>query len=181
MQETTTTALDALFARQKAAFKANNNPGYEQRMAWLQALERMMVELRVDIQNAVAEDFSVHSPMVTDIFETGGVLGRNRYIQACLQDWMAPDARPLPPEVHGSSSCEVILQPQGVMGNISPWNFPIECSLVIDRKSTRLNSSHDQISYAVFCLKKKKKKKKNKKENTDNILNAITATCTMID
>src|SRR2546421_7396797 len=27
----------------------------------------------------------------------------------------------------------------------------------IDRKSTRLNSSHDQISYAVFCLKKKKK------------------------
>src|SRR5206468_4959997 len=27
-----------------------------------------------------------------------------------------------------------------------------------DRKSTRLNSSHDQISYAVFCLKKKKKK-----------------------
>src|SRR5206468_12655786 len=32
-----------------------------------------------------------------------------------------------------------------------------------DRKSTRLNSSHDQISYAVFCLKKKKKKKKKKK------------------
>src|SRR6478672_13088357 len=43
-----------------------------------------------------------------------------------------------------------------------------------DRKSTRLNSSHDQISYAVFCLKKKnkqntsllhqKKKKKSKKQ-----------------
>src|SRR5438067_10588223 len=31
-----------------------------------------------------------------------------------------------------------------------------------DRKSTRLNSSHVSISYAVFCLKKKKKKKKNK-------------------
>src|SRR2546421_2130551 len=30
-----------------------------------------------------------------------------------------------------------------------------------DRKSTRLNSSHDQISYAVFCLKKKKTKTKN--------------------
>src|SRR2546430_8956531 len=29
--------------------------------------------------------------------------------------------------------------------------------LGIDRKSTRLNSSHSQISYAVFCLKKKKK------------------------
>src|SRR2546422_8587741 len=31
-----------------------------------------------------------------------------------------------------------------------------------DRKSTRLNSSHGYISYAVFCLKKKKKKKKQK-------------------
>src|SRR5437868_14768681 len=30
----------------------------------------------------------------------------------------------------------------------------------LDRKSTRLNSSHVSISYAVFCLKKKKKKKK---------------------
>src|SRR2546421_3331793 len=30
-----------------------------------------------------------------------------------------------------------------------------------DRKSTRLNSSHDQISYAVFCLKKKKQRQTN--------------------
>src|SRR5690554_7131479 len=33
-----------------------------------------------------------------------------------------------------------------------------------DRKSTRLNSSHVRISYAVFCLKKKKKKQKQKKK-----------------
>src|SRR5215467_9075073 len=35
----------------------------------------------------------------------------------------------------------------------------------VDRKSTRLNSSHLVISYAVFCLKKKKKKIKTKKKN----------------
>src|SRR5690349_23940909 len=35
-----------------------------------------------------------------------------------------------------------------------------------DRKSTRLNSSHVEISYAVFCLKKKKKKKYNIYLNT---------------
>src|SRR5690349_12009410 len=34
-----------------------------------------------------------------------------------------------------------------------------------DRKSTRLNSSHVEISYAVFCLKKKKKKNNDKAEN----------------
>src|SRR5438045_8393367 len=43
-----------------------------------------------------------------------------------------------------------------------------------DRKSTRLNSSHLGISYAVFCLKKKKKKKKNK-QNTEE---TTTKRCT---
>src|SRR5204863_3940832 len=37
-----------------------------------------------------------------------------------------------------------------------------------DRKSTRLNSSHVEISYAVFCLKKKKKIKKKKKKKYKN-------------
>src|SRR5262245_63729586 len=36
-----------------------------------------------------------------------------------------------------------------------------------DRKSTRLNSSHLGISYAVFCLKKKKKKQQKHKRSTD--------------
>src|SRR2546427_3258720 len=41
----------------------------------------------------------------------------------------------------------------------SPWTQSAAWSRTArDRKSTRLNSSHSQISYAVFCLKKKKKK-----------------------
>src|SRR5438132_4194604 len=46
-------------------------------------------------------------------------------------------------------------------------------NVATDRKSTRLNSSHTVISYAVFCLKKKKKKKikknKEKEETKHNI------------
>src|SRR5438132_10495131 len=38
---------------------------------------------------------------------------------------------------------------------------PVRAPELGDRKSTRLNSSHTVISYAVFCLKKKKKKRKN--------------------
>src|SRR5690554_7386999 len=41
--------------------------------------------------------------------------------------------------------------------------------LCADRKSTRLNSSHVRISYAVFCLKKKKKYTKHSKLNKKNI------------
>src|SRR5690606_42162633 len=40
-----------------------------------------------------------------------------------------------------------------------PWPLSMRWPLAIDRKSTRLNSSHVKISYAVFCLKKKKEKK----------------------
>src|SRR2546427_13241760 len=39
-----------------------------------------------------------------------------------------------------------------------------------DRKSTRLNSSHSQISYAVFCLKKKKKKKTSEQMHLASII-----------
>src|SRR5690349_24033484 len=46
------------------------------------------------------------------------------------------------------------------LGAIDPW-YPVRQVYVVnqgpvDRKSTRLNSSHVEISYAVFCLKKKR-------------------------
>src|SRR2546430_9622270 len=44
-----------------------------------------------------------------------------------------------------------------------------------DRKSTRLNSSHSQISYAVFCLKKKKKNKNTYHHTTTSIARTIVA------
>src|SRR5947208_9646588 len=46
-----------------------------------------------------------------------------------------------------------------------------------DRKSTRLNSSHQIISYAVFCLKKKKKKKKKEKKKKEKSQRKAMNTC----
>src|SRR2546430_13283319 len=48
------------------------------------------------------------------------------------------------------------------------WGLLFAVASLIDRKSTRLNSSHSQISYAVFCLKKKNKK------NTCTIIQYLT-------
>src|SRR5688572_32293650 len=54
---------------------------------------------------------------------------------------------------------------------VVPWAEPTDDATVcepppmIDRKSTRLNSSHSQISYAVFCLKKKKKQETRTKQD----------------
>src|SRR2546430_10314208 len=50
---------------------------------------------------------------------------------------------------------------------------PRQLAWLQDRKSTRLNSSHSQISYAVFCLKKKKKKEINDMTTLHNIIDQI--------
>src|SRR2546430_6461051 len=46
--------------------------------------------------------------------------------------------------------------PQATSGTVALSGAQLSMLLEGDRKSTRLNSSHSQISYAVFCLKKKK-------------------------
>src|SRR5207249_10527657 len=53
-----------------------------------------------------------------------------------------------------------VLTPLAVEAGRSATNRALVSEGRQDRKSTRLNSSHVSISYAVFCLKKKKKKKK---------------------
>src|SRR5688572_31117922 len=63
----------------------------------------------------------------------------------------------------GQASAEVLREIQGARaGKIS------RDAAKGDRKSTRLNSSHSQISYAVFCLKKKKKNKSRRHATSSN-------------
>src|SRR2546422_8389329 len=50
-----------------------------------------------------------------------------------------------------------------------------------DRKSTRLNSSHGYISYAVFCLKKKKEKEGNSRTHLHCVIKSLYTTIHMIN
>src|SRR6266496_6130299 len=62
--------------------------------------------------------------------------------------------------VHGDVPVERLQPSRQEHGEAAPLPFAVPAPrLRSDRKSTRLNSSHVEISYAVFCLKKKKKKK----------------------
>src|SRR5688572_31636619 len=61
---------------------------------------------------------------------------------------------------HGPVSLDCQRASRGGIFRISAW---VNAG---DRKSTRLNSSHSQISYAVFCLKKKNNKKIQNKHQT---------------
>src|SRR3712207_8057937 len=85
----------------------------------------------------------------TTLFRSRGVEQPDR--EAALQqveDRLPVLARALDRDVGAAAGAEPVGQPQQ-LGGRGP-----ECA-GLDRKSTRLNSSHANISYAVFCLKKK--------------------------
>src|SRR5690349_21925371 len=76
------------------------------------------------------------------------------------------DALPISKGLEGAyyndekEALQVIGQEKPIVGSVSLGFYLAHRQ---DRKSTRLNSSHVEISYAVFCLKKKKKKNRKKK------------------
>src|SRR5689334_24440951 len=80
-------------------------------------------------------------------------------------------SRPRDEQLTRSAESHVVGGDAGLQGG-KDKDLPIAADLCLchpgaqrlDRKSTRLNSSHSSISYAVFCLKKKKKRNKNRKE-----------------
>lgn len=131
MTDTSNSELDAIFEKQKQAFASDRYPSLEARLERLRALDNMMIAFREPMREALTADFDSHHPLVTDLFESGAIIARGRYIQTQLEEWMKPEIRELNPMVHGSSTARVIRQPKGVIGNISPWNFPVECALVM--------------------------------------------------
>src|SRR2546427_4819540 len=68
------------------------------------------------------------------------------------------------PRLDSPKATIMALITDGILTHKLPWALVllgvfITVAIELDRKSTRLNSSHSQISYAVFCLKKKKQSK----------------------
>src|SRR2546430_6683019 len=83
----------------------------------------------------------------TTLFRSIAIVPRSRLLQQPIADPFAFRAfrrQSLHEVPNGQGEIHLILKDQVVRN--------------LDRKSTRLNSSHSQISYAVFCLKKKKNK-----------------------
>src|SRR5438874_6375536 len=96
-------------------------------------------------------------------------------LAVCCSVWgrgSAPSGRVEDPPLHGPSvhtpvrpGIRLAEIPKSVQVRINTSS-----SFLTDRKSTRLNSSHVEISYAVFCLKKKKKKKTQQYSQTTLLL-----------
>ena len=122
--------LNGIFASQKTAFLADTAPSLEKRLERVARLRRMVIDNRQQFREAVAQDFGTHHSWLVDLMETGPVVGRCKYIEANLESWIAEKRIHLGDE-HGSSHGEILRLPKGVVGNIAPWNFPVESALVM--------------------------------------------------
>src|SRR5216683_6282068 len=102
---------------------------------------RRRKSLRENLE-VVDERFHLRLHLLALRWNDAGRFGPHRTLRRNLLDRLADDLQAL---AHLRNSDHVAREAVriGARGNIE------------DRKSTRLNSSHDQISYAVFCLKKK--------------------------
>src|SRR5688572_8891226 len=107
--------------------------------------------------------------MVAAAAGCNGGAERQKQVEATLHRTLAAQARPpyVTPDAEGRKLWKLTQQfyerrehaPAWIKGTAPLPQISELIEALQDRKSTRLNSSHSQISYAVFCLKKKKKQK----------------------
>src|SRR3954452_8886881 len=121
--------LHQIVERQRAAFLTDPFPTLQERQELLGALAGMVMSHRTRIEEAMSSDFGVHPALATDLIEVLGVAGRAAYAMEQLEQWMAPEPRWSDPALFGSGRAFVAPQPKGVVGNISPWNFPFDLSV----------------------------------------------------
>ena len=113
----------------RAAFRAEPFPTLAQRRDRVERLARALNDRRDDIAKAIAADFghrSRHETLVADVAVS--VLGL-RHTAKHLKRWMRPERRATPLHFLPASS-RVVPQPVGVVGVISPWNYPVQLAVV---------------------------------------------------
>jgi coniferyl-aldehyde dehydrogenase len=121
--------LHELFELQRAAFLRDTYPSAADRRARLEAVMGMVMGNRARIHEALSEDFEVHPGALSDLAEVLTVVGRAAFAHQHLEEWMAPEPRDTDPNLHGTARAAIVFQPKGVIGNMSPWNFPFDLSL----------------------------------------------------
>ncbi|MGW2169298.1 aldehyde dehydrogenase family protein [Streptomyces sp. NPDC001705] len=121
--------LRGAFAAQRAAVLRTPAPGTEQRRRSLGSLVEVISAYRHRIQEALTADFAVHPPGFADLVEVLGVAGRAAFASQHLDEWTRPECRLSDPGLLGTARVEMAYQPKGVIGLISPWNFPFDLSL----------------------------------------------------
>lgn len=125
---TTTTSIDRIFNAQQSAFSKNNMPSAKERIENLNRLERGLLKYKEKLVAAVKMDFGCRCEDETMLAEIIPSVEDIRYIKKNVKKWMQPSYRKTGIMFQPAKSM-VIYQPLGVVGIITPWNYPIYLSI----------------------------------------------------
>ena len=116
-----------VLARQKAAHIRDGAPTLEQRTARIDRALALLTAHKDEIIKALNDDFGNRAAEVSGITDIGASMGPLRHAKANLKTWMKPEKRKTTPAILGlfGAKAEVVFQPKGTVGIISPWNFPV--------------------------------------------------------
>jgi acyl-CoA reductase-like NAD-dependent aldehyde dehydrogenase len=121
--------LAEVFARQRAAFDRNPVSSLSQRRGILLKLERLIEQNRLILAEAANADFGTRSGFETEMSEVVGTISILRFMRRRLRSWMAPRRRSVSMWYMPAKN-RVEPRPLGVVGVVSPWNFPLNLALV---------------------------------------------------
>ncbi|MBA2127666.1 coniferyl aldehyde dehydrogenase [Hyphomicrobium methylovorum] len=121
--------LSGVLAKQRAAFLQDGPPDLKQRKADLAHLKSAVLARRAAIEAAVSSDFGNRSAYETRIMELIPLIQTINYLRRNLRKWMRPERRRNSLHFIPASSY-VMYQPLGVVGIISPWNYPFSLALM---------------------------------------------------
>jgi acyl-CoA reductase-like NAD-dependent aldehyde dehydrogenase len=120
--------LGSLLERFKAAQRKHGAPDYDTRIEHLDKLERTLLARKHDLAKAVSADFGWRSKHETLGAEVFVVLNEIKHARAHLHEWMEAEPREVS-WMFLPARAEVMMQPLGVVGIVSPWNYPVQLAL----------------------------------------------------
>lgn len=120
--------LQEVFALQRRAWAERGGLPAERRAEALEALADALVRHADDFARAIAQDFghrSIHETKLADLYP---VVAGLRHARKHLRRWMKPRRRPIR-MMFKPASGQIRYQPLGVVGILSPWNYPVQLAL----------------------------------------------------
>jgi coniferyl-aldehyde dehydrogenase len=113
-----------VFELQREAYLRHPYPSYEERAANLEKLDRILVDNATAIAEAINADFghrAFEESMMAELFTSVDGI---RDVRKRLRKWMRPQRRHVS-VLFATGSNRVVPQPKGVVGVVSPWNYPL--------------------------------------------------------
>jgi coniferyl-aldehyde dehydrogenase len=113
----------------KAAYAAEPNPSIEVRLERIGRIKKMIAANEEKICKVLSADFGVRSPIEARLAEFQMIYQACKYTRKHLKEWMKPTQMETPAFM-GSSEAWVEHQALGIVGIMSPWNYPVQLALV---------------------------------------------------